>query len=57
MGFLGNFIGINTKPKSKEACKKELGELEAGLWLKHGFTNEEEAKRRIKYLKGILKTY
>lgn len=60
MGFLGNMLGVNTKPKTKEDCRKELGELESGkklLWAKHGFDSEEAVKRRIKYLKGIMKTY
>lgn len=62
MGFLGNILGINTKPKTKEAAKKELGELETGqlrLWAKYGFGmyDESSVKARIKYLKAIIKTY
>ena len=61
MGLLGKLagatFGINVKPKTKEECKKEIGEIEAGLGWKHGLLTKEDEKKRLKYLKGIYKTY
>ena len=61
MGLLGKIagatLGFNVKPKTKEECRKEIGEIEAGLGWKHGLLTPGDEKARLKYLKGILKTY